>query len=418
MWFFIFQSVALLSVACAFGVFAGWLFWGGNTAPTGSASESGFATPDVTAKSRVAIAADLDARTADVARLRQKLKRAVVELERRSGQLVAVREEHETLQMHLDALSSQLVSAGVAVPAGLVQPDPVGHIQPLVDDHEPAASDHLAMPADVAIPEGADSLDSVGPVEALAVDATEATGMDWDRRLEEERATHRAALHAQIAESERLLAENEVRAHDLRARADAAEAEVAALQASLVALERESEGRLAALELDLSSARLRADAAARELVSFSAELKVLRDANTSYVESTQTTMEDLQARLDGASSALSGRVGSKTATDEPTSGASLYELVSLPGMSHELAAQLRDIGVRSVADIAGWTADDVERFQAWLPDHPGVIARNEWVDVARMLVAEAEASPEGGGGADASMHGVFFDARSHSEVGG
>ena len=392
-WFFIFQSVALLSVACAFGVFAGWLFWGGNTAPGRSVSEFGFAMPDTTAKSRVAIAADLDARTADVARLRQKLKRAVVELERRSEQLVAVRDEHETLQLHLDALSSQLVAAGVAVPVGHDHPDPVGDVQALIDDHElamsdhVAVSDHLAMPVDVAL-------------------------------LEEERATHRAALQAQIADSERLLAENEARTHELRTRADAAEAEVSALQASLQALHFESESRLNALELDLRGARLRADAAARELVTFSAELKALRETNASYVESTQTTMQDLQARLDGASSALNGNVGLKAAAEEAMSGASLYELVSLPGMSHELAAQLRDIGVQSVADIAAWTADDVERFQAWLPDHPGVIARNEWVDVARTLVAESEASPEGGGGADASTHGVFFDARSHSEVGG
>ena len=398
MWFFIFQSVALLSVACAFGVFAGWLFWGGNTAPGRSVSEFGFAMPDTTAKSRVAIAADLDARTADVARLRQKLKRAVVELERRSEQLVAVRDEHETLQLHLDALSSQLVAAGVAVPVGHDHPDPVGDVQALIDDHELAMSDHVAVSDHVA---ESDHL-------AMPVDVA---------LLEEERATHRAALQAQIADSERLLAENEARTHELRTRADAAEAEVSALQTSLQALHLESESRLAALELDLRGARLRADAAARELVTFSAELKALRETNASYVESTQTTMQDLQARLDGASSALSGNVGLKAAADEAMSGASLYELVSLPGMSHELAAQLRDIGVQSVADIAAWTADDVERFQAWLPDHPGVIARNEWVDVARVLVVEAEASPEGGGGADASTHAVF-DAPSHSEVGG
>ena len=229
-----------------------------------------------------------------------------------------------------------------------------------------------------------------------------------------------AALQSEILAVEQLVTEAESRATEAHARAEAAEVEVAALRTSLASLERESEGRLAALELDLTSARLRARAASKELADFSTELKSLRDANATFVETTQTTMQDLQTRLDGATSALSGRSGHDAVAEDPRSQTSLYELVSLPGMSHDLSAQLRDIGVQSVTDIAGWTADDVERFQAWLPDHPGVIARNAWVDVAKSLVAEAEEHPEKGGGADeeSTARGVFFDARAHSEIAG
>ena len=229
-----------------------------------------------------------------------------------------------------------------------------------------------------------------------------------------------AALQSEILVVEQLVAEAESRATEANARAEAAEVEVAALRTSLASLERESEGRLAALELDLTSARLRARAASKELSDFATELTSLRDANATFVETTQSTMQDLQTRLAGATSALSGRSGHDPAAKTPMSQASLYELVSLPGMTHELSAQLRDIGVQSVTDIAGWTADDVERFQAWLPDHPGVIARNAWVDVAKSLVAEAEAQPEKGGGADeeSTARGVFFDARAHSEIAG
>ena len=369
MWFFIFQSVALLSVACGFGVFAGWLFWGGDTV---SAAPS-LATPSLSDAPVMQVSSgftgDLEARTADVARLRQKLKRAVVELDRRAELLVAAREEHETLQLHLDALASQLVTDGalVSVEPALVEPALV----------EPAL---------------------VEPVSAEEF----------------------AALQSEILAVEQLVTEAESRATEANARAEAAEAEVSALRTSLASLERQSEGRLAALELDLTSARLRARAASKELSDFSTELKSLRDANATFVETTQTTMQDLQTRLDGATSALSGRSGHDPVAEAPRSQASLYELVSLPGMSHELSAQLRDIGVQSVTDIAGWTADDVERFQAWLPDHPGVIARNAWVDVAKSLVAEAEAHPEKGGGADeeSTARGVFFDARAHSEIAG
>ena len=379
MWFFIFQSVALLSVACGFGVFAGWLFWGGDTV---SAAPS-LVTPSLSEAPVMQVSSgftgDLEARTADVARLRQKLKRAVVELDRRAELLVAAREEHETLQLHLDALASQLVTDGalVSVEPALVEPALV----------EPA----LVEPA------------LVEPALVEPVSAEEF-----------------AALQSEILAVEQLVTEAESRATEANARAEAAEAEVSALRTSLASLERQSEGRLAALELDLTSARLRARAASKELSDFSTELKSLRDANATFVETTQTTMQDLQTRLDGATSALSGRSGHDPVAEAPRSQASLYELVSLPGMSHELSAQLRDIGVQSVTDIAGWTADDVERFQAWLPDHPGVIARNAWVDVAKSLVAEAEAHPEKGGGADeeSTARGVFFDARAHSEIAG
>ena len=407
MWFFIFQSVALLSVACGFGVFAGWLFWGGDavSAPSPLATTSISDGPGMQLSSGVT--GELVARTADVARLRQKLKRAVVELDRRAELLVAARDEHETLQLHLDALASQLVSGGAVVSGEPAAADPS-----LVEAASASVEPASVEPASAEPPSAS--------VEPTMASAEPAMASAEPPLVEPVSAEEFAALQSEILAVERLVTEAESRASEANARAEAAEAEVAALRTSLASLERESEGRLAALELDLTSARLRTRAASKELSDFSTELKSLRDANATFVETTQTTMQDLQTRLDGAASALNGRSGHGPAPEAPISQASLYELVSLPGMTHELSAQLRDIGVQSVTDIAGWTPDDVERFQAWLPDHPGVIARNAWVDVAKSLVAEAEVHPEKGGGADeeSTARGVFFDARAHSEIAG
>lgn len=59
-------------------------------------------------------------------------------------------------------------------------------------------------------------------------------------------------------------------------------------------------------------------------------------------------------------------------------------LTAIDGVTSELAERLQAEGV-TVADIAGWSADDVERFEALL-ETAGEVAARDWVGQAQTLV--------------------------------
>lgn len=65
-------------------------------------------------------------------------------------------------------------------------------------------------------------------------------------------------------------------------------------------------------------------------------------------------------------------------------------ITRLKGVGPRLAAQLGDLGVTSIAQIAAWNEADIERIDAQLGRFQGRIRRDSWVEQARLLIAGDE----------------------------
>ena len=61
------------------------------------------------------------------------------------------------------------------------------------------------------------------------------------------------------------------------------------------------------------------------------------------------------------------------------------DLTRIKGLGPKLAAQLNELGVTSVAQIAAWTDEDVARYDSQLGRFTGRIERDRWVEQARLL---------------------------------
>jgi len=63
------------------------------------------------------------------------------------------------------------------------------------------------------------------------------------------------------------------------------------------------------------------------------------------------------------------------------------DLTRIKGLGPKLEAQLRDLGVASVAQIAAWDDADIERIDAQLGRFQGRIRRDNWREQAQLLAA-------------------------------
>lgn len=61
------------------------------------------------------------------------------------------------------------------------------------------------------------------------------------------------------------------------------------------------------------------------------------------------------------------------------------DLTRIKGLGPKLAATLRDLGVSSFGQIAGWDDTEIERVDAQLGRFQGRIRRDDWVGQARLL---------------------------------
>jgi len=62
-------------------------------------------------------------------------------------------------------------------------------------------------------------------------------------------------------------------------------------------------------------------------------------------------------------------------------------LTRLKGLGPKAAARLAELGVTSVDQIAGWSAADIARIDPEMGAFKGRIARDRWVDQARLLAS-------------------------------
>lgn len=67
------------------------------------------------------------------------------------------------------------------------------------------------------------------------------------------------------------------------------------------------------------------------------------------------------------------------------------DLTRLKGVGPKLAATLREMGIHSFAQIAGWSEADIDRVDAQLGRFQGRIRRDNWVEQAKLLAARDEA---------------------------
>lgn len=70
------------------------------------------------------------------------------------------------------------------------------------------------------------------------------------------------------------------------------------------------------------------------------------------------------------------------------------ELSQIKGIGPKLRAQLAAMGVTSIAEIAAWTEDDIDRIDAQLGRFSGRIRRDDWVEQARLLLSGDRAAYE------------------------
>lgn len=75
----------------------------------------------------------------------------------------------------------------------------------------------------------------------------------------------------------------------------------------------------------------------------------------------------------------------------PTS-AGADDLARIKGVGPKLVSLLGELGVTSFAQIAAWSAVDVERIDAQLGRFKGRITRDQWIEQAKLLSAGDEAA--------------------------
>ncbi|MEN7535726.1 hypothetical protein [Aurantiacibacter flavus] len=82
--------------------------------------------------------------------------------------------------------------------------------------------------------------------------------------------------------------------------------------------------------------------------------------------------------------AAASPASTSAAAESPAPGAD-SDVARLKGVGPKLVAQLADLGVTSVAQIAAWDDTDIDRIDAQLGRFSGRIRRDAWVEQARLL---------------------------------
>ena len=83
-------------------------------------------------------------------------------------------------------------------------------------------------------------------------------------------------------------------------------------------------------------------------------------------------------------------VAATTAAAEPVKAASAVaedDLTRIKGVGPKLATMLREMGIKSFAQVAGWDAAEIARVDAQLGRFQGRIERDNWVEQAKFLAA-------------------------------
>lgn len=172
------------------------------------------------------------------------------------------------------------------------------------------------------------------------------------------------------------LAERDARVHELE-RASPDEAE-------------RLRARVKDLEAQLERARLRAESAEAErdrMRSLAGELEAQLDRTETLDPEVPRLLEELRdanekiASLEQKLARLEQELSESLAWDAPAGD----DLKRIPGIGPKYERSLNELGVRTFAQIAAWTTEDLDRFSAKLKVHRSRIEKSDWVGKAQKL---------------------------------
>ena len=412
MLFLVAQTFFLLLVATIVGVAAGWLIWGGpkrTTTSTASVESVAKLTAELEQSQ-----ADVESRSADVARLRRKLKRAVEELERHATQLESAEEQicalssggftgatfadTSTTDAELAGLRSRLAEAEAALASATAE------VERLRAEHA-AVSDQLrfAQARAEALETELHSLRQAAATDDERSGSAARRSAELESQLADAQTVIRdATARVTYLEQQALLWQNE--ADRLQAVLDEGSSshsqELTDLHQQLINVQRDHETAASALRLDASNSRLRADAAADQLARLQQEFRLVQERSHSLMEANRAALADIDRQLAATHSTLndSNPKAAPLPIAEVPHDENEVGLEALPGITPGLIDHLHELGVGSLADVASWSPDDVARIAAWLPENPGVISANNWVEAAQTLLAGGVAAGVANGG--------------------
>ena len=158
--------------------------------------------------------------------------------------------------------------------------------------------------------------------------------------------------------------------------------------------------RVEALESKLKEARRTAAASERNAAGLRAELDHERSVLIDRVEAEKSAVKELRKRCEDLEEKLRRRPARSAENSQPNSPMSVSErqptaanappasqerddLKKIHGIGPKLERLLNARGIYRFSDIAGWTAEDIERFSRSLDVFPGRINRDDWVRGAK-----------------------------------
>jgi chromosome segregation ATPase len=390
--FLIAQTLIFLLLAMVIGVIAGWMLFGGRSTKLAESE----AEQQVLEAEMSDVRELLGQREADVTRLRGKLRLAATELEKRANQVSGARRAHAELSGQFDDLHLRLADAeGERL-----------RLQTLADDavNNPTlwASEAANRNVEAAISaKDSEYRAEIAELEsthgAMLRDLEEANGARLSdlQKIVDDKESAIAELRKQLVSVQDERSDFEDKFHEFNQRVDAAETETVRVLTESKNLETRLRQDIQQREIELSSARLRTESARNELGAISTELVEFRKRNTELLQDSHTRLSGLTGRVDTAHSILSGQSGQSKKVPAASQGIvseSAEDLLILPGMTAEIASHLRELEVKSLADVASWTDADIKQYETWLPDHPGIISANDWVTRARSAIAAKAAT--------------------------
>ncbi|MGB3165472.1 MAG: helix-hairpin-helix domain-containing protein [Alteraurantiacibacter sp.] len=135
--------------------------------------------------------------------------------------------------------------------------------------------------------------------------------------------------------------------------------------------------------------------AAEELVDDNEEAQAAASAASPGPVSAAANMDEVAAAPANADAEAGAGVPAREAiramnTDTPARATQTNgdDLTRMKGVGPKLAANLREQGITSFAQIAAWTDADIDRVDAQLGRFEGRIRRDDWVEQARFLSAD------------------------------
>jgi predicted flap endonuclease-1-like 5' DNA nuclease len=390
--FLIAQTLIFLLLAMVIGVIAGWMLFGGRSTKLAESE----AEQQVLEAEMADVREMLGQREADVTRLRGKLRLAATELEKRANQVSGARRAHAELSGQFDDMHLRLADAEAERL----------RLQTLADDAVNNPTLWASEAANRNVEAALSAKDSDHRVEIAEIAASHEEKL---RDLEQANASRLERLQTVVDEKESAIVELqkqlvvvqdersdfEDKFHELGQRVDTAETETVRVLTESKNLEARLRQDIQQREIELSSARLRSESARNELGAITMELVEFRKRNTELLQDSHNRLSGLTGRVETAHSILSGQSGQSKKSPAANQGMvseSSDDLLVLPGMTAEIASHLRELEVKSLADVASWTDADIKQYETWLPDHPGIISANDWVSRARSAIAAKAAT--------------------------